>query len=287
MEAETEADRLEFLLRHYFGQALDIEGNNMPSDNQVYNAYADGATNNVIGQLHSDVEYGCIGCAAWPDAAWGASPNLSAAVIANNDCSMSATASAPVNCTVPVPQWTTLAVFLHEGGTGGPVAAVPPDSTGLPQATAVYFRRPEPAGVDLPSTGGVIFFDFNAGASLTANYSKIFVSRISYFSMRKDVRLNPFGQPRVTSIRFQYRIRYHNGSSDLRSFCPKNDIVRGTAGCGLMDGAVDIERTFSVFLKNNLFKPRGPAGLTGNTYEERIGGSLLYFKPVLPVGLGF
>lgn len=291
MEAETEADRLEFLFRTYFGQAMDIAGTDLPADTTSYNLY--GAPPNVIGQIHSNFQYGCIGCAAWPDAAWQASPYLPSQITSKNDCGMSYTTVTPLPCTVPVPQWTTLAVFLREGGTGLPDAV--PAASGTPMRTAIYFRRPEPAvGVNPPSTGGVVFFDNGTGPagtvgapSLTASYTKEFVARVTYLGFQKETKVNIQGQSRATSLQIQYRIRYHNGTADTRSYCPKNDIVRGTAGCGSEHGYVDLERKFVIFLKNNLFKPRGIPGLTGHMFEERTAGALLFFKPVIPLLRGF
>mgnify|MGYP001423346280 FL=1 len=169
---------------------------------------------------------------------------------------------------IAAPGWATLAIFQRE---------MSPANFGTPIKTAVFFRRPE------PTTSGMIFIDpgSNTAADMRPNYSDEFLDRIVFFRMekRRHATLNV-----TTRLDFTIRFRYHLASTRTTTWCPQLDRDNLVAGCTNVATYRDIERNFSVLLRNNLVRPAGAASMasTGSAFEERVLGNLFFFRAVIP-----
>lgn len=268
-EAESDANRLEYYFRTYFGEAVDIiYPNPLPNPLGVAGTPTPGPTFdiNVFNSMDP-----VVGNAS----AVGANGYLAA------DFNYTTIAA--------MPQWTTLAVFLREaGGTTADTGAQ--GYGGNLAATGVYFRRPEPATVAGPSTGGVVFFDIGAqGGALSPDFSDLYVPNVVSFSLATSGIVNSNNEPRATSIRVSYRIRYFFAGSNVKTFCPSADYDAGLPGCTDAPNYADVQRTFDVSLKNNKVKHRGVVPITGpvpNNPESNNSGELHYFHLVNPLTLG-
>lgn len=175
--------------------------------------------------------------------------------------------------------WQNIAIFYRENGTG--LRAGTGAVRGAPSPTFVYYRRPS------PTTSGVIFFNLSTpptnGAFISPDYSDLFIDRVSTFGITKYRHAI---YDKVTNIEVLLRIRYHMFTGSGRNWCPQRDIQNGAGGCGLMSNWKDLEKRFTVTLKNGLMKP---AGMTspGQPYvvsgDERTLGNLYFFRLVSPM----
>lgn len=174
--------------------------------------------------------------------------------------------------------WNTIAHFYREmGGT---------QSTGVLGngdlfPTAIFYRRPSAA------TSGVLFFQMgHEGAvkqtNLTPDWDEPFVDRVSLLQMDKNIN-DAYG--RVSSVRFRVAVRYHDFTSTERIWCPVADIQAATVGCVNTAKYRDLEKEFTILLRNNLLKAEGTAGMSGSLSEERNMGFLYFFKLISPLGI--
>ncbi len=185
-------------------------------------------------------------------------------------------ASTPAN-------WNTIGHFYREMG-GTMTTGVQGNGDLFP--TAIFYRRPT------ATTSGVLFFHMGMGTppptpppkatTLTPSYSEPYVDRISFLQMDKNLN-DAYG--RVSSLRFRVAVRYHDFSSIARVWCPVADIQAATAGCVTAAKYRDLEKEFTILVRNNLLKPAGTAGMTGTLAEERVMGFLYFFKLISPLGI--
>lgn len=171
-------------------------------------------------------------------------------------------------------QWTTLGYFYREIGGSGNQADATELAGGTLRPTAIFYRRPE------TNTSGVLFFNGGDMNLLTPNYSDRYVDRISYLEMQKNVNAN---YNKVTSVRIRVAVRYHDSTVSFRTWCPVADLAAGTAGCNQDAKYRDLDREFTVVIRNNLMKASGVPGLNGGTAEERTMGNLYFFRLVNPI----
>lgn len=169
------------------------------------------------------------------------------------------------------PNWTMVGHFYRETGGSG-LQSSTDGSQGTLQPTAIFYRRPS------ATTSGVLFFNMGATSSLTPNYVDPYVDRISYLEMQKNVN-STFNK--VTSVRFRVSIRYHDFGIPTRTWCPVADIQGGI--CVTDAKYRDLDREFTILVRNNLLKSSGTSGLTGSTAEERVMGFLYFFKLINPL----
>lgn len=168
--------------------------------------------------------------------------------------------------------WTPLAVFLREAS---PTLQAP--VYGNPARTAIWYRRPESTG-----TAGVLFFDMgNVAGAMSPSYADQYIDRVSYLSITK--KQHPVLDV-VTDVDVVIRIRYHTAANGRTNWCPQLDITASVAGCTTAANWNDVERRFSITLRNNLIRSATDASKASSavTGEERVLGNLFFFQPVLP-----
>lgn len=173
--------------------------------------------------------------------------------------------------------WNTVGHFYREGG-GTMASGVYGNGDLFP--TAIFYRRPS------ATTSGVLFFHMGAAGAakvtnLTPSYSEPYVDRISLLQMDKN---NNDAYGRVTSVRFRVAVRYHEFGHTDRVWCPVADIQAATGGCVNQARYRDLEKEFTILVRNNLLKAAGVTGMTGNLAEERSMGFLYFFKLISPLG---
>ena len=169
--------------------------------------------------------------------------------------------------------WNAIGYFYREVGGSGAQAVESVGGTLRP--TAIFYRRPEAAG-----TAGVLFFDNGETTTLTPDYSDLFVDRITYLAMDKNINTN---YNKVASVRIRVAVRYHDFGIPLRTWCPVADIAAAVAGCNNGAKYRDLDREFTVLIRNNLLKAAGTASMTGSLVEERIMDSLYFFRMITAV----
>ncbi len=171
--------------------------------------------------------------------------------------------------------WNTIGHFYRE--TGG-TASSGANGNGTLLPTALFYRRPS------ATTSGVLFYHMggNGVVNLTPSYAEGFVDRLSLIEMTKN---NNDAYGRVVSVRFRVAVRYHDFSSTSRIWCPSADIAAATAGCVSSARYRDLEKEFTILLRDNLLKASGTAGMTGTLSEERTMGFLYFFRLINPVRL--
>lgn len=168
--------------------------------------------------------------------------------------------------------WATLAVFLRESSTG----LGNPGSTSL-KRTAMWYRRPS------LTTAGILFIDpGNSGATLQPSYSNPYIDHLSRIKIDK----NPIGASSIlSSLDITIAIRYHPFSGENLNWCPQKDIASGANGCGTYKTSFkDVERNFRILLQNNLVKPYGTTINFPVKSEQRVMGSLYFFRAIFPLG---
>lgn len=168
--------------------------------------------------------------------------------------------------------YTGIAVFLREASP-----ALQGVTYGVPTRTAIWYRRPE------TTSSGVIFFDMgNVAGNLSPTYADQFIDRVSYLSITK--RTHPVLTDVLTNLDVVLRIRYHAASNGRFNWCPQLDIANAVVGCTVAANWADVERRFSIVLRNNMLRSASSTDLssTAVTTEERILGNLYFFQPVLP-----
>lgn len=167
--------------------------------------------------------------------------------------------------------WTPIAVFLREAQP-----ALTGTLYGQPAPTAIWYRRPE------TTTSGVLFFAMpNTAGAMSPSYQIPYTERISYLELTKR-RHNVLDV--VTSVDIAFRVRYHTASNGRTNWCPQADISAAVAGCTTAANWADIERRFSIPLRNNLVRSSTDTtySSTGVTGEERVLGNLYFFQNVIP-----
>lgn len=171
--------------------------------------------------------------------------------------------------------WQNIALFYRENATGlrSGTGAV----RGNPLPTFVFYRRPS------LTTSGVIFFDLSAGPNsgvfMNPDYGDVFIDRVSTFGITK-VRHATYNK--VTNIEVLIRLRYHMFTGRGRNWCPQTDIQNGVGGCTMVSNWRDLEKRFTVTLKNGLVKAAG-VGSSVVTSDERTLGNLYFFRLVNPM----
>lgn len=179
--------------------------------------------------------------------------------------------------TLAAPTWTVVGFFRRElrvgYGTADPVN--PPGALGPAlRKTAIFYREPT------ATTSGVLFIDLGTNVDATAmapGYNDLYFDRISSLSMDK-VRHQSYD--RVTTANFTVSIRYHYAGIRNRIWCPAAN-MGVSAGCTANSGWRDLNRSFSILLRNNLLI--GTAGAAQATNAgERVLGNLHFFQPVIP-----
>lgn len=171
--------------------------------------------------------------------------------------------------------WNAIGYFYREIGGSGAQAVQSVGGTLRP--TAIFYRRPESTG-----TAGVLFFDNGETTTLTPDYSDLFVDRITYLAMDKNINTT-YVPNKVSSVRIRVSVRYHDFGIPLRTWCPTLDITNGVAGCDNGSKFRDLDREFTVLIRNNLLKTAGTASITGSLSEERIMDSLYFFRMITAV----
>lgn len=179
--------------------------------------------------------------------------------------------------------WNVIGHFLRESGGSG-LQTSDDGNMGNLMPTAIFYRRPT------ATTSGVLFFNLGRAItatnpnypSMSASYSEPFIDRISLLQMEKNVNVS---YNKVTSVRFRVSIRYHEFGSSARVWCPVQNINAATAGCVTTARYRDLQREFTILIRNNLLKSAGAAGLTGSTSEERTMGPLYFFRLISPMGM--
>lgn len=255
LDAEDQAATAEYMLKLLFSQAVDVQGTVTGGA-----TFASGGIVNpvvgTVGQVVGNIQGG---------------PN-----IATFD-------------QIVAPQWIKIAAFLRENQAS--TSAGP--THGLLARTAIWFRRPEAAAAP-NNTSGVMFFDIGtrlapnaapAAAAMQPDYSDPYVGRISYLQVNKSLTPN---YNRLASVEFVMRFRYHEKATSAVTFCPQRNIAAPgpiIAACNVA-GAMwrDLERRFTILLRNNIVKLAGDTTMLGTSgqNEERILGNLYFFQPIIP-----
>lgn len=184
---------------------------------------------------------------------------------------------------IPAAQWLKIAAFQRE--VQGNTAL----THGLIARTAIWFRRPE------VTSGGVLFLDMGlpriainaepAPINMQPNYSDDYIPRISHLEIAAQSTNN---YAKLASLEFRMRFRYHSKASSATTWCPRANLPGGAAPIGACNVAgaqwQDLDRRFTVLLRNNLVRTRLNASRvgTGAGAEERVLGNLYFFQPYLP-----
>ena len=257
LTAKSETDelgaRLEYTFRSIFSQAMDVrfgtEPNGAPVDTVPATAYP---ALGDRGQIAS-----------------------TALVAGDNNAArltFDSLASAPLN-------WYVLAAFLRETG----LASAPAPERGTARKTAVFYRPP--SGV--ARTSGVIFVDFGpapgAAGGLSPSYADEFFDRVVLFLMTKHKHsLHNV----VTSVDFRVHFRYYLrvDSGNPFSWCPAVNVNAGPATCATTLPWTDVEKQFSVALRNNLLRSSTNTNIASapGQFEERVMGATYFFFPTIP-----
>jgi len=174
--------------------------------------------------------------------------------------------------------WTTLAVFQREGNGGDP---------GKLTKVGVFYRRPEATN---PNTMGMIFVvqSNDAGNPMTPStapgltYSSEYIDRVTLLEMTKHRHPN---FDKVVSLDVHVQVRYQMGASVGLSWCPEADITAATGSCKNTVGRKNIDRYFTILLRNNLVHPvTTNMASTAVSSEERVLGDLYFFQASIPPG---
>lgn len=257
LSAKSETDelgaRLEYTLRSVFSQAMDVrfgaEPTGAPVDTTPPNAYP------LITDRGQIAATGLV-----------AGDNNAARL------TFDSLASAPLN-------WYVLAVFLRETG----LAAVPGPERGMARKTAVFYRPPSGAA----RTSGVIFVDHGpvpgAAGGLSPSYADDFFDRVVLFEMTKHKHAL---RNVVTSVDFRVHFRYYLrvGSGNTFAWCPAVNVNAGPAVCTTIMPWTDVEKQFSVTLRNNLLRSSTDTNIASapGQFEERVMGATYFFFPTIP-----
>lgn len=171
--------------------------------------------------------------------------------------------------------WTRIALFYREQSPG--LGATAQSSRGAAIPMTITYRRPT------ATTSGVIFFVNGvegSAAALTPSYNRSFVDRITLFGISK--RRHP-SYDKTTSVDVHLKIRYHTHFGGGTNWCPQLDTAAGIAGCNQRAAWRDLERRFSVTLRDNFLKAANDFVSSAVSAEERTMGNLYFFRMLNPM----
>lgn len=171
--------------------------------------------------------------------------------------------------------WSTLAVFLRETSTGLNLAGGK-GYTAL-KRTAMWYRRPS------LTTAGVLFIGpGTSGVTLKPSYSDPHIDHLSRIYIKKNLVGTT---DHLASLDITIDIRYHPFSGQDLNWCPQKDIASGAHGCSAYKTSFkDVEHSFRILLQNNLVKEMGVTSDSPIISEQRVMGSLYFFRAIFPLG---